>query len=247
MPQLTSTSGDLPNIRIGLEADLLTRQPRFCKNRLVDKMKTSIALLAIVAAVGHAEISWKAGSAKADVTPKESIWLSGYGNRTKPSEGVLAPIYVKAVAFQDSAGTTSVLLTSDLQGFDVDMIEEIATAAKTKFNLPRERLVLNYSHNHSAPVTGKVLHLYYDLNAEQTATVNSYTNFLVKQIVDVVGNAIHNLAPSQLSFEQGLAGIAVNRRRARPGGRSLPGPVDQDVPVLAVRALNGDLRAIVFG
>lgn len=127
------------------------------------------------------------------------------------------------------------------------MIDEIAAGVKAKFNLPRERLVLNYSHNHSAPVTGQVLHLYYDLNAEQTATVNRYTSLLVQQIIDVIGQAIHNLAPSELSFEQGLAGIAVNRRRARPGGRSLPGPVDQDVPVLAVRSPDGDMRAVVFG
>lgn len=201
------------------------------------------------AVAGHAQTGWKAGAAKVDVTPKERIWLSGYGNRTKPSEGVLAPIYVKAAAFQDSAGTgtTSVLLTSDLQGFDVAMIEEIAAGVKSKFNLPRERLVLNYSHNHSAPVTGQVLHLYYDLDAAQNATVNRYTHFLVQQIIAVVGQAIHNLAPAQLSFDQGLAGIAVNRRRARPGGRSLPGPVDQDVPVLAIRSAGGDMRAIVFG
>ena len=179
-------------------------------------MKKSFVLLAMVAAACHAEAGWKAGAAKVDVTPKESIWLSGYGNRTKTSEGVLAPIYVKAAAFQDSAGNTSVLLTSDLQGFDVAMIDEVAAGVKAKFRLPREGLVLNYSHNHSAPVTGQVLHLYYDLNAEQTATVNRYTSLLVQQIIDVIGQAIHNLAPSQLSFEQGLAGIAVNRSPRAP-------------------------------
>jgi hypothetical protein len=41
--------------------------------------------------------------------------------------------------------------------------------------------------------------------------------------------------------EQAAAGIAVNRRRARPGGRKLPGPVDHDVPVLAIRNADGGL------
>jgi len=45
----------------------------------------------------------------------------------------------------------------------------------------------------------------------------------------VVGAAIQALSPASLSFEQGLAGIAVNRRRV--GRRWLPGPVDHDVPV----------------
>jgi neutral ceramidase len=208
-------------------------------------MRWFVAILALSA--GEAQTVWKAGAAKVDVTPKESIWLSGYGNRSKPSTGVAAPIYVKAGAFQDASGVTSVLLTSDLQGFDVTMIEEIMAGIQKQFNVPRERVVLNYSHNHSAPVTGQVLHLYYDLDAEQKASVDRYTRLLVRQIIDVTGHAIRNLAPATLSFEQGLAGIAVNRRRARPGGRSLPGPVDQDVPVMAVRSPDGGLRAIVFG
>jgi hypothetical protein len=48
-----------------------------------------------------------------------------------------------------------------------------------------------------------------------------------------------------LSFGQGLAGIGVNRRRVSI--RGLPGPVDQDVPVLAVREPDGKLRAVLAG
>jgi hypothetical protein len=203
-----------------------------------------LALLLTVVAYGQ---TWKAGAAKVNVTPKESIWLSGYANRTKPSEGVLQDIFVKAIAFQDSTGKTSVLLTSDLQGLDVEMIENIAGRALKQFGLPRERLVLNYSHNHSAPVTGKVLHLYYNLDPAQQAVVDRYTRWLLDRMVEAIGQSIHNLEPATLSFDQGLAGIAVNRRRSRPGGRSLFGPVDQDVPVMAVRNLTGDLRAILFG
>jgi hypothetical protein len=77
--------------------------------------------------------------------------------------------------------------------------------------------------------------------------VDRYTRWLVDRMVEVIGESIHKLGPVELSFDQGLAGIAVNRRRARPGGRSLPGPVDQDVPVMAVRTTAGQMRAIVFG
>jgi len=191
-------------------------------------------------------LTWQAGAAKIDVTPKEPIWLSGYANRTKPAEGTLQPIYVKAAAFRQN-NETAVIVTSDLQGFDVDMIANIATRAEKQFQLPRKGLVLNYSHNHSSPVTGKFLHLYYDLNQQQTEAVTRYTNKLQDQIVQVIGEAIKDLAPAELTFEQGLAGIAVNRRRARPNGRALFGPVDHDVPVLAIRALGGKLRAILFG
>ena len=207
-------------------------------------MKLTLFLLCLGSA--HSQSHWGAGAAKVNVTPREPIWLSGYANRTQPSQGVLQDIYVKAAAFRQN-GRTSVLLTSDLQGLDVAMIDEIATRANREFGVPRERLVLNYSHNHSAPVTGQVLHLYYNLSGEQRAVVDRYTRWLTERMVQAIGDAIRDIAPAELTFEQGLAGIAVNRRRARPGGRALFGPVDQDVPVLAIRAPGGRLRAVLFG
>src|SRR5690242_18332059 len=107
----------------------------------------------LIISPAEAQTAWKAGAAKVKVTPTESIWLSGYGNRTKPSEGTLQDIFVKALALRDGAGTTAVVVTSDLQGLDVAMIDEIAGRARKQFGVERDRLVLNYSHNHSAPVT----------------------------------------------------------------------------------------------
>ena len=209
--------------------------------------RTLVFIALGIGGIAEAQTAWKAGVAKVKVTPTESIWLSGYANRTKPSEGVLQDIFVKALAIQYESGATSVILTSDLQGLDVAMIDEIAARAQKQFGVTRERLVLNYSHNHSAPVTGQVLHLYYDLAPDQKAKVDAYTSWLVDRMVQVIGESIRNVAPAKLSFNQGLAGIGVNRRRARPGGRSLPGPVDQDVPVMSVRTPGGELRAILFG
>ena len=53
------------------------------------------------------------------------------------------------------------------------------------------------------------------------------------------------MQPATLAFEQGYAGFAVNRRRV--GHREYPGPVDQDVPVLAVKNEAGRIIAILFG
>jgi neutral ceramidase len=73
-------------------------------------------------------------------------------------------------------------------------------------------------------------------------------------IVEVVGRAIDALAPSQLSWGQGTAAFAVNRRnnkepdapRLRAAGR-LVGPVDHDVPVLKVTDPRGKITAVLFG
>jgi hypothetical protein len=188
---------------------------------------------------------WKAGVAKTDITPDGPIWLAGFGARTKPSEGVMHPIYVKALALQDESGATSVLVTSDLLGFSRVMADFVAREALSKFGLPRERLAINSSHTHSAPVTDNVLRPAYPYDAAQQQVIDRYTAKLLPQVVATIGSAIKDLSPAAISFEQGLAGFAVNRRRV--GHREYPGPVDHDVPVLRVAGSDGKLRAVVFG
>jgi len=80
---------------------------------------------------------------------------------------------------------------------------------------------------------------------EQVAIVRAYTGDLIEKVSAAISESVRNLAPAQLEFGQSLAGIAVNRRRvANP---AWPGPVDHDVPVLAVRGPGGNLRAVVVG
>ncbi|MEQ1841865.1 MAG: hypothetical protein ABL994_15780, partial [Verrucomicrobiales bacterium] len=92
-----------------------------------------------------------------------------------------------------------------------------------------------------------VLWLYYEFTAEEAAVKDRYTARLYQQYEEVISAAIANLAPAELAYELGLAGVAVNRRRARgPESRALGGQVDQDVPVLTIKS--GDqLRGVVFG
>ena len=188
---------------------------------------------------------WNAGFAKANITPRESIFMAGYGNRTHPSEGVLAELYVKALALEDDSGSRAVLVTSDLLGFPKEVGDAIAARATAKYGLSRDRIALNSSHTHSGPVIGRMLWPAYSITEEQQAVIDRYTAWLIGQTVDTIGAALKNLSPAMLSFSQETAGFAVNRRHANH--RAWPGPVDHDVPVLAVRAPGGKLRAAVFG
>src|SRR5450759_851716 len=85
-------------------------------------------LLAALAATPPvlAQSHWKAGVAAIDITPQEPIWMAGYGNRTKPSEGVLQKIYAKALVLEDETGAKTVLVTSDLLGFIKEVSDPIA-------------------------------------------------------------------------------------------------------------------------
>jgi neutral ceramidase len=206
------------------------------------------ALLLVGLGAAHpvcAQSRWKAGAASVVITPREPIWLAGYGSRTKPSEGVLQDIHAKALALEDETGARTVLVTSDLLGFIKEVSDPIAAGVLKKYGIPRERLALNASHTHSGPVIGNMLRPAYPLTPAQAEVINRYTARLEDLVVQVIGDAIGNLKPAEVSFSQGLAGFAVNRRRVTL--RNLPGPVDQDVPVLSVRSPDGALRAVVFG
>lgn len=189
---------------------------------------------------------WKAGVAAISITPDGPIWLAGLASRNHASEGVRRDIFLKALALEDGAGGRSVLVTADLVDVRRDVWDPVAERCAAQHGLGRDRLAINESHTHSAPVvTSRPGEGIYPLDAAQQETVRRYTATVADRAVEVVGRALADLAPASLAFGQGLAGIAVNRRRVRL--RSLPGPVDHDVPVLAVRDPNGKLRAVAAG
>ena len=206
------------------------------------RLALAIAILAIPASA-----AWKAGTARADITPTEPIWMAGFGSRTKPSEGVRQKIWVKALALEDETGAKSVLVTSDLLGFNSEMADYVSRHARAKFGLTRDRLALNSSHTHSGPVTGTLLRPAYPFDAAEEAVVKRYTAKLLDLVVGAIGDSLAGLKPATLAFGQGNAGFATNRRRVTMALRHLPGPVDHDVPVLAVRGADGKLAAVVFG
>lgn len=190
---------------------------------------------------------WNAGVAKVLITPQDPIRLAGFDHRVKPSAVVRQDIYARALALQDETGAISVIIASDLLGFSRDMADEIAGKVESQHGIRRDRLVINASHNHSAPVTGDLLHLYFELEEEEKPVIARYTAWVIDRLVEAAGLALQKLEPVELAFGQSLAGFGVNRRRSRTGCRHLPGPVDHDVPVLTATSAAGELLAIVFG
>lgn len=207
---------------------------------------TSCALL-MLAGAAHAQTAWKAGVAKAVITPTESIWMAGYGDRNHPSDGVLRDLYVKALALEAEPGKPSVIVTADLLGFPREISDAVASECEKRFGLKRDRLVLNASHTHSAPVVHRNAFPVFNLDEKQWQVVDRYSTLLVDKTIGVIGAALRDLAPATLKFGQGFAGIAVNRRRAYPDSRDRPGLVDHDVPVMTIHKPDGSLRAVLVG
>ncbi len=198
--------------------------------------------------------SWKAGAAKVKITPDHLMWMSGYAARNKPAEGKLTDLWAKALVLQDPAGRRAVLVTMDLVGIPRDLSVAVCRQLEAKYGLPRAAVMLSVSHTHTGPLIRRNLDLVFNLDATQRQYIDDYTESLKSKLVAVVGEALKALAPAQLRWGIGTAGFAVNRRnnkeadvpRLRAAGE-LKGPVDHDVPVLAVSDPQGKLKAIVCG
>ncbi|MSU49049.1 MAG: hypothetical protein EXS37_08195 [Opitutus sp.] len=89
----------------------------------------------------------RAGAARADITPETAVlnWVTG-----KPYGTVLDPLSVHALLFDDG-GTKAVVLRWDLVDVSESARDEVRRAIGAALGMPGENILVNASHNHSAP------------------------------------------------------------------------------------------------
>jgi len=205
-------------------------------------------LLALQALAGP---SIRAGAARIDITPEGPVWMSGYAARNKPSEGVLMPLWAKALALEDARGNRAVIVTTDLIGLPMELTDLVAARAMEKYKLDRASLVFNASHTHTGPVVRGNLSVMESQQPPHREALAAYRQTLQQKLLDVIGAALADLAPAELAFAYGEARFGVNRRQFTPAGVVIgvnpDGPVDPRVPVLRVTSPSGKVRALLFG
>ena len=199
---------------------------------------------------------WQAGAAKRIITPKEPMWMAGYGGRTAPSSGKLSELYVKALWLKAGNGPAAMVLTLDLVGIDRTLSERVRKGIGDKLSMEPNHIVIATSHTHSGPVVGKnlfALH-YYQLDDNYRKQIDTYAEELLANCVACAEEAQRAALPSKLSWGTSSTDFATNRRAnkeaevpdLRTQGKLL-GPSDHSVPVLAVRSADDKLTAILFG
>jgi hypothetical protein len=213
-------------------------------------------LLGGFAAEALAEGTWKAGAAKASITPSSYMWMAGYAARTRPADSKMTDLWAKALVLEDGSGKPAVLVTLDLVGIDRKLSSEIRDELAKKYGLERAQIALNCSHTHSGPVVARNLRPMheYALEKPQQELIHKYADFLHATVVEMVGKALAEIAPAKLEWASGSTDFAVNRRNNKEGDvpmlreqGKVVGPSDHDVPVLAVKSADGKLLAVAFG
>jgi neutral ceramidase len=229
----------------------------FRDRRLCGVLRSLSAFAVALVWASHSAIAaaplWKAGTAKAVITPKQSMWMAGYAARTRPADGTLHDLYLRVLAVEDARGKRAVVLSSDLLGISRSVAENVTRALHAKYGLSRDQIMLNASHTHSGPVLRGALYDIYPLDEFELKKVESYSASLEATIIRVVGEALEHMVPASLERGEGLTDFAVNRRNNREpdvptlrAQHALRGPTDHSVPVLAVRGADGKLLAVLF-
>ena len=216
-------------------------------------MNTLRIIILLSLALPLSAASWKAGTAKADITPNTPIWMAGYGGRTKPSEGALHPLWAKALALEDAKDNRAVIVSTDTLGITASIYNNLKVRLAKEYKLQPAQIMLNASHTHTGPVLRGGLYDIYPLNAAHIKRIEEYSVRLENEIVRMTGEALKNLEPVTLKHGIGITRFGVNRRENKQydvpkliAAQALKGPIDHDVPVLAVyKGL--ELKAVVFG
>ncbi len=205
----------------------------------------------LLAAPGPQTNGWKAGVAKAVITPQELIWMAGYGGRTKPAEGKLHDLWAKALFLQDAAGNEALFVTTDLLGFPKAVSDRIRDHLEAVMGLSRSQIILSSSHTHSGPVLSGALTDIYPLDSVQQEKIGLYAHWLENQIAELAKKAQKALEPVTIYAQNGVVRVQVNRRNNKEPRiaelTELKGPNDFAVPVLKIEDKKGQISAIVFG
>src|SRR5438477_5285109 len=177
------------------------------------------------------------GVAKIDITPSYPIRLSGYAARKHESEGVAQHLWAKALAIGGDKEGAAILLTVDNTGVPASVRDEVVRRLQKKKGINPERVALCSSHSHTAPcLAGNLPTLFGEpLPPEHQAHIERYTRDLIDALEKVAVNALKDRRPGKLSWGQGKAGFAANRR-------TKGGPVDHDLPILVVADAKDKIR-----
>ena len=203
------------------------------------------------AAQESGQSGWRAGIAKAIITPDQSMWMAGFAHRTSPSDGKLHDLWAKALVLEDASGKQALLITTDLSGIPKSISDSIRNRLERRFNFSRSQIIFNTTHTHSGPVLVDALWDLYPLDDTQKQRIILYTKKFELQIEAIVRKALSSMKPVNISSENGITRFAVNRRNnienQIDAQTDLKGPSDYAVPVVSVSDQKGKIIALAFG
>ena len=151
----------------------------------------------------------KAGTAKSDVSPTESMFLWGYPHVARMSTGIHDPLFATALYFDDGVNRT-LAIAVDVLYVDRVLVEESRRRIQERITVPPEQIMISATHTHSAPVTCSVLAMTGDTMVPEPDPV--YRERLVHGIVDAACRAAQTCVPAEVAITSvRVEGVGCNR------------------------------------
>jgi hypothetical protein len=187
---------------------------------------------------------FRAASAKADITPQDSVDLWGYSDRKGPSIGTHDPLFAK-VLLLDVAPQRLALVTLDLgRPFGVDSMETVRRRVKGSAGV--EQVFFFASHTHSGPFIN---------DKYRDGKRPAWEERALDRISAAIEQAAGRLEPATIGVGEGEALIGHNRRYIRPDGtvkmlwrnatKTPTHPVDPRVGILRIDGRDGRVLAVL--
>lgn len=202
---------------------------------------------------------FRAGSARVEITPPLTIPYLGYEPRHAFFQGVHDPLYARAVALDDGA-TQVILFAADAIGYSNELLgagrnftAEVRQRIAAATGIPSAHIMLATTHAHSTPETCNLRRLL------DTPAVAPWLEVLLDQLASAAIMAFANRQSCRIKAGAGeVIGLSRNRRVIGPDGRILggpeatpqggqakAGPLDTEVGVLLLQAINGNACTVV--
>ncbi len=185
---------------------------------LVRLLSLSFLFLATSSIVSASDLH--VGAATIDITPDRPVALDGQMH-VRISEKPETQIYATALALESREGETvldqAIMVSCDIVGIRTRLIDLVREKAKDKLpGFDLQKLFLNATHTHTAPVTMKGDR--YSLLGKNVMMPMEYTEFMVGKIVEAMVQSWSSRKPSKAGWGQGQAVIAQNRRATYADG-----------------------------
>jgi hypothetical protein len=199
---------------------LADNQTNLMKTLLLCSFKIlNAALLLICLTAGSSASELHVGGATVDITPERPVALAGQMH-TRISSKAATPILATAIALESRDGDRvvdqAIMISCDLVATRKGLIELVREKAKDALpGFDLNKLFLNATHTHTAPVT---LEDSYRLLGSGVMKPAEYTEFLVGRIVEAAQKSWTQRKPGKAGWGQGQAVIAQNRRATYADG-----------------------------
>lgn len=124
------------------------------------------------------------GYAKENITPEETVPLSGSANRGV-SSGMLDYLYGTCVAISNDGEDTALIFSLDIQNA-YSPTPSWRNAISRATGVPADKIMLCFTHTHSAPDTGS-----------EDPAIGRYNSMVSDKLVKAAKNAIADMSPAQ--------------------------------------------------